>query len=58
MTQRRWENMPVAQSIQTDRRSQPGRGKAVRLAGIKRKLEEKRKETTRTFRRPLKTVIN
>nr|KAF6371127.1 vacuolar protein sorting 36-like protein [Myotis myotis] len=45
MTQRRWENMPVSQSFQTNRGPQPGRIRAVGIVGIERKLEEKRKET-------------
>ncbi|XP_017367316.1 vacuolar protein-sorting-associated protein 36 isoform X6 [Cebus imitator] len=49
MTQRRWENMPVSQSLQTNRGPQPGRIKAVGIVGIERKLEEKRKETDKNI---------
>ncbi|XP_077872207.1 vacuolar protein-sorting-associated protein 36 isoform X2 [Ictidomys tridecemlineatus] len=49
MTQRRWENMPVSQSIQTNRGPQPGRVRAVGIVGIERKLEEKRKETDKNI---------
>ncbi|KAM7111403.1 vacuolar protein-sorting-associated protein 36 isoform 3-T3 [Molossus nigricans] len=49
MTQRRWENMPVSQSFQTNRGPQPGRIRAVGIVGIERKLEEKRKETDKNI---------
>uniref|UniRef100_A0A3Q1N5G5 Vacuolar protein-sorting-associated protein 36 n=1 Tax=Bos taurus TaxID=9913 RepID=A0A3Q1N5G5_BOVIN len=49
MTQRRWENMPVPQSLQTNRGPQPGRIRAVGIVGIERKLEEKRKETDKNI---------
>uniref|UniRef100_A0A452SBF2 Vacuolar protein-sorting-associated protein 36 n=1 Tax=Ursus americanus TaxID=9643 RepID=A0A452SBF2_URSAM len=49
MTQRRWENMPVSQSLQTNRGPQPGRIRAVGIVGIERKLEEKRKETDKNI---------
>ncbi|KAK2498792.1 hypothetical protein MC885_007577, partial [Smutsia gigantea] len=49
MTQRRWENMPVSQSLQTTRGPQAGRIRAVGIVGIERKLEEKRKETDRNI---------
>ncbi|XP_073086004.1 vacuolar protein-sorting-associated protein 36 isoform X3 [Manis javanica] len=49
MTQRRWENMPVSQSLQTNRGPQAGRIRAVGIVGIERKLEEKRKETDRNI---------
>ncbi|XP_020033977.1 vacuolar protein-sorting-associated protein 36 isoform X3 [Castor canadensis] len=49
MTQRRWENMPVSQSLQTNRGPQPGRVRAVGIVGIERKLEEKRKETDKNI---------
>uniref|UniRef100_A0A8I3PBA1 Vacuolar protein-sorting-associated protein 36 n=1 Tax=Canis lupus familiaris TaxID=9615 RepID=A0A8I3PBA1_CANLF len=49
MTQRRWENMPVSQSMQTNRGPQPGRIRAVGIVGIERKLEEKRKETDKNI---------
>uniref|UniRef100_H0VC30 Vacuolar protein-sorting-associated protein 36 n=1 Tax=Cavia porcellus TaxID=10141 RepID=H0VC30_CAVPO len=49
MTQRRWENIPVSQSLQTNRGSQPGRVRAVGIVGIERKLEEKRKETDKNI---------
>ncbi|ELW61927.1 Vacuolar protein-sorting-associated protein 36 [Tupaia chinensis] len=49
MTQRRWENMPVSQSLQTNKGSQPGRIRAVGIVGIERKLEEKRKETDKNI---------
>nr|XP_045370038.1 vacuolar protein-sorting-associated protein 36 isoform X2 [Camelus bactrianus] len=49
MTQRRWENMPVSQSLQTKRGPQPGRIRAVGIVGIERKLEEKRKETDKNI---------
>ncbi|EHB18056.1 Vacuolar protein-sorting-associated protein 36 [Heterocephalus glaber] len=49
MTQRRWENMPVSQSLQTNRRPQPERVRAVGIVGIERKLEEKRKETDKNI---------
>ncbi|XP_047408942.1 vacuolar protein-sorting-associated protein 36 isoform X2 [Sciurus carolinensis] len=49
MTQRRWENIPVSQSIQTNRGPQPGRVRAVGIVGIERKLEEKRKETDKNI---------
>uniref|UniRef100_A0A8D1CLB7 Vacuolar protein-sorting-associated protein 36 n=2 Tax=Sus scrofa TaxID=9823 RepID=A0A8D1CLB7_PIG len=49
MTQRRWENMPVSQSLQSNRGPQPGRIRAVGIVGIERKLEEKRKETDKNI---------
>ncbi|XP_004619602.2 vacuolar protein-sorting-associated protein 36 [Sorex araneus] len=49
MTQRRWESMPVSQSLQTRGGSQPGRIRAVGIVGIERKLEEKRKETDKNI---------
>ncbi|XP_062958982.1 vacuolar protein-sorting-associated protein 36 isoform X2 [Cynocephalus volans] len=49
MTQRRWENMPVSQSLQANRGPQPGRIRAVGIVGIERKLEEKRKETDKNI---------
>ncbi|XP_050806232.1 vacuolar protein-sorting-associated protein 36 isoform X2 [Gopherus flavomarginatus] len=49
MTQRRWENMPVSQTIQINRGSQAGRIRAVGIVGIERKLEEKRKETDKNI---------
>uniref|UniRef100_A0A452DUR6 Vacuolar protein-sorting-associated protein 36 n=1 Tax=Capra hircus TaxID=9925 RepID=A0A452DUR6_CAPHI len=49
MTQRRWENMPVSQSLQASRGPQPGRIRAVGIIGIERKLEEKRKETDKNI---------
>ncbi|XP_065752078.1 vacuolar protein-sorting-associated protein 36 isoform X3 [Phocoena phocoena] len=49
MTQRRWENTPVSQSLQANRGSQPGRIRAVGIVGIERKLEEKRKETDKNI---------
>ncbi|XP_058293926.1 vacuolar protein-sorting-associated protein 36 isoform X2 [Hylobates moloch] len=49
MTQRRWENMPVSQSLKTNRGPQPGRIRAVGIVGIERKLEEKRKETDKNI---------
>ncbi|XP_053419093.1 vacuolar protein-sorting-associated protein 36 isoform X2 [Nycticebus coucang] len=49
MTQRRWENVPVSQSLQTRRGPQPGRIRAVGIIGIERKLEEKRKETDKNI---------
>ncbi|XP_070327403.1 vacuolar protein-sorting-associated protein 36 isoform X1 [Odocoileus virginianus] len=49
MTQRRWENTPVSQSLQTNRGPQPGRIRAVGIVGIERKLEEKRKETDKNI---------
>ncbi|XP_006877490.1 PREDICTED: vacuolar protein-sorting-associated protein 36-like [Chrysochloris asiatica] len=49
MTQRRWENIPVSQSLQTNRGPQPGRIRAVGIVGIERKLEEKRKETDKNI---------
>uniref|UniRef100_A0A8C6QH72 Vacuolar protein-sorting-associated protein 36 n=1 Tax=Nannospalax galili TaxID=1026970 RepID=A0A8C6QH72_NANGA len=49
MTQRRWENMPVSQSLQTSKGPQPGRVRAVGIVGIERKLEEKRKETDKNI---------
>ncbi|XP_053141054.1 vacuolar protein-sorting-associated protein 36 isoform X3 [Hemicordylus capensis] len=44
MTQRRWENMPVSQTIQINKGSQTGRIRAAGIVGIERKLEERRKE--------------
>ncbi|XP_026509431.1 vacuolar protein-sorting-associated protein 36 isoform X2 [Terrapene carolina triunguis] len=49
MTQRRWENMPVSQTIQINRGPQAGRIRAVGIVGIERKLEEKRKETDKNI---------
>ncbi|CAO2611622.1 Vacuolar protein-sorting-associated protein 36 [Lemmus lemmus] len=49
MTQRRWENVPVSQSLQTNKGPQPGRVRAVGIVGIERKLEEKRKETDKNI---------
>ncbi|XP_043388413.1 vacuolar protein-sorting-associated protein 36 isoform X2 [Chelonia mydas] len=49
MTQRRWENMPVFQTIQINRGPQAGRIRAVGIVGIERKLEEKRKETDKNI---------
>uniref|UniRef100_A0A8C5LEQ8 Vacuolar protein-sorting-associated protein 36 n=1 Tax=Jaculus jaculus TaxID=51337 RepID=A0A8C5LEQ8_JACJA len=49
MIQRRWESMPVSQSLQSKRGSQPGRVRAVGIVGIERKLEEKRKETDKNI---------
>uniref|UniRef100_A0A9L0TQR9 Vacuolar protein-sorting-associated protein 36 n=1 Tax=Equus caballus TaxID=9796 RepID=A0A9L0TQR9_HORSE len=43
------ENMPVSQSLQTNRGPQPGRIRAVGIVGIERKLEEKRKETDKNI---------
>ncbi|KAK3522179.1 hypothetical protein QTP70_026995 [Hemibagrus guttatus] len=48
MTQRRWENMPVSQSI-TPAGLKAGRIRAVGIVGIERKLEEKRKETDKNI---------
>uniref|UniRef100_A0A803T9L2 Vacuolar protein-sorting-associated protein 36 n=1 Tax=Anolis carolinensis TaxID=28377 RepID=A0A803T9L2_ANOCA len=44
MTQRRWESMPVSQTIEVNRSSQTGRIRAAGIVGIERKLEERRKE--------------
>ncbi|XP_042298698.1 vacuolar protein-sorting-associated protein 36 isoform X1 [Sceloporus undulatus] len=44
MTQRRWENIPVSQTIEVNRGSQTGRIRAAGIVGIERKLEERRKE--------------
>ncbi|GAB1293033.1 Vacuolar protein-sorting-associated protein 36 [Apodemus speciosus] len=49
MTQRRWETVPVSQSLQTNKGPQPGRVRAVGIVGIERKLEEKRKETDKNI---------
>ncbi|XP_073198948.1 vacuolar protein-sorting-associated protein 36 isoform X2 [Lepidochelys kempii] len=49
MTQRRWENMPVFQTVQINRGPQAGRIRAVGIVGIERKLEEKRKETDKNI---------
>ncbi|XP_036084414.1 vacuolar protein-sorting-associated protein 36 isoform X2 [Rousettus aegyptiacus] len=49
MTQRRWENIPVSRSLQTNKGPQPGRIRAVGIVGIERKLEEKRKETDKNI---------
>uniref|UniRef100_A0A8C2MUI5 Vacuolar protein-sorting-associated protein 36 n=1 Tax=Cricetulus griseus TaxID=10029 RepID=A0A8C2MUI5_CRIGR len=49
MTQRRWESVPVSQSLQTNKGPQPGRVRAVGIVGIERKLEEKRKETDKNI---------
>uniref|UniRef100_A0A3Q3J753 Vacuolar protein-sorting-associated protein 36 n=1 Tax=Monopterus albus TaxID=43700 RepID=A0A3Q3J753_MONAL len=49
MTQRRWENTPVSQSLPTGTGSQAGRIRAVGIVGIERKIEEKRKETDKNI---------
>uniref|UniRef100_A0A7M4E544 Vacuolar protein-sorting-associated protein 36 n=1 Tax=Crocodylus porosus TaxID=8502 RepID=A0A7M4E544_CROPO len=49
ITQRRWENMPVSQSLQINKGAQAGRIRAVGIVGIERKLEEKRKETDKNI---------
>ncbi|XP_062423042.1 vacuolar protein-sorting-associated protein 36 isoform X2 [Rhea pennata] len=49
ITQRRWENVPAAQTIQVNKSPQAGRIRAVGIVGIERKLEEKRKETDKNI---------
>ncbi|XP_067147708.1 vacuolar protein-sorting-associated protein 36 isoform X2 [Apteryx mantelli] len=49
ITQRRWENMPAAQTIEVNKNPQAGRIRAVGIVGIERKLEEKRKETDKNI---------
>uniref|UniRef100_A0A8B9LZT9 Vacuolar protein-sorting-associated protein 36 n=1 Tax=Astyanax mexicanus TaxID=7994 RepID=A0A8B9LZT9_ASTMX len=49
MTQKRWENTPVSQPIDTTAGPKAGRTRAVGIVGIERKLEEKRKETDKNI---------
>uniref|UniRef100_A0A8B9PWA9 Vacuolar protein-sorting-associated protein 36 n=1 Tax=Apteryx owenii TaxID=8824 RepID=A0A8B9PWA9_APTOW len=49
ITQRRWENMPAAQTIEVNKSPQAGRIRAAGIVGIERKLEEKRKETDKNI---------
>uniref|UniRef100_A0A2K5VZ38 Vacuolar protein-sorting-associated protein 36 n=1 Tax=Macaca fascicularis TaxID=9541 RepID=A0A2K5VZ38_MACFA len=54
MTQRRWENMPVSQSLQTNRGPQPGRIRAVGIVGIERKLAKEMVELSKSIANKIK----